>query len=258
MVADEMPQRPPGPYFLWCMDGNRKRVSDSLPENSRNKNEVAKALSVAWKGTSEETKQTYKRKNEKLKKEFDAYVSAGGAVKEGAYARLRKARKLKAELNGTDGAGKSSRTKASGEDKAASLAMCSDEDLLEELRRRLSKRQRTEEPDHDSASKTEASTAVPETTSTISSLDRATSCSEIPKENAMPDPSDLLKRFGKKVPQESLAGMEAWMRKRLNTIKQGLEEGGSSPSDKELWKAALQQWNALSQEKRQRYAAKVL
>merc|ERR1719401_1566729 len=100
-----------------------------------------------------------------------------------------------------------------------------------------------EEPDSVSVVSTaEVSTAVPESEGAMS-----TAVSE-----QGPDPVDLLRRFGRKLPQEEHAGMQAWMKKRLKKIKGELADSlDISLSDKEVWVAAKQKWMALSQEKKE-------
>jgi len=246
--------------------GNRQRIKDSLPEGEQNRSQLAAALSNEWKSLPDDQKQQWKDKNEKIKKEFEDYKSRGGIVTPGAYA---KRKERKESLNG--GAGKGRRRKSSAvaalatysdediidelrqRNPSALAAACSDEDLIDELRQRLSKVPRL--PVRDLGA--EAATTVRETADPAKPDHVPAATASEDNDEPIPDPTELLGRYGKKVPQEEHDGMKVWMQKRLKTITADLASAaGVWPARKEVWVAAKEKWQALGQEKKEYWASK--
>eukprot|EP00930_Biecheleria_cincta_P091498 TRINITY_DN81084_c0_g1_i1.p1 TRINITY_DN81084_c0_g1~~TRINITY_DN81084_c0_g1_i1.p1 ORF type:complete len:264 (-),score=49.04 TRINITY_DN81084_c0_g1_i1:107-847(-) len=241
MASTNEPAKPPGPYFLWCMSGNnRESVVESLGDDSRNKAAVNKALGLAWKNLPGDQKQLWKEKNNEMKQTFENYKRQGGVVSPGAYAKA-KARKKKGAST--------ARGKKRSAEAAEILANFSNEEILEEISRRLNKRPRTGDPDSGGMPTAEVSQGDQEATQSH----REASASA--DENAeAPSPAELLRKFGKRVPEEERCGMEAWMTQRMLTITTNLRTTlGKSPSNKEVWLEAMRKWTGLSAPKKERW-----
>ena len=126
MLNPGEPQKPCGAYFLWLMS-HREKIKATLPADAENnRKQVAVACSTAWKALPDDKKKKWRDKNKKVQEEYEAYKSQGGVVTPGAYAKA-KARKRR------------STSEAAATSLLASLAACSDDEILAEIQRRFAK-----------------------------------------------------------------------------------------------------------------------